>query len=79
MGSTLPCPLHDAPLLTSRCVIFLLGPNPPHRSRSWVSSGTKGKASKNCRYTCTKIRAGLPGVPGVEHQCCTCLPSKGLV
>lgn len=55
-GSTLPCPLHATLLLTSSCIIFLLGPNPSHRSRSWVSSGTKGKASKNCRYTCTKVR-----------------------
>lgn len=60
MSSAPPCPLHVAPL-TSSCVIFSLGSNPSHRSRSWVSSGTKGKEPKNRRYTCTRDGSGAAG------------------
>lgn len=58
MSSAPLCPPHAALLLTSSCIIFSPGPNPSHRSRSWVSSGTKGKEPKKRRYTCTGDRSG---------------------
>lgn len=53
-----PHPAYRTLLLTASCVTFSLGPNPSHRSRSWVSSGTKGKEPKNRRYTCNGAGSG---------------------